>query len=288
MIQDPLSGTTSSRATTAGTASTSPHPPRELAAADRVEEAHDPIRLDELHSAEDGFRQRFPVCWLLTLYGPPSLTILAVVVAWIYAGGEFTRRLLVSTLLSLYVLGRFVILSGSEAQIHQLEGALSSEHLFLLVMWLDIVTAMVLAFHIGFLFRLPSIGSRIAALVTDGHFILDAHPWMRRATFLGLVAFVAFPLAATGAVGGSIFGRLLGMSRFATFVGIVLGSFLGNGVMYFFSESLASWLDKDHPVVKYGGFIMIALLAVLLERRYRRLRSQFQSRDSAGPADLTS
>ncbi len=293
VIPDPLSATTQTGSpATPGETSQQPAVTTRVKSdrdsAVRAAEPLDPIRLDELHSAEDGFRQRYPLCWLLTLYGPPCLTILAIVGVWIYAGGEFTRRLLVSTALSLYVLGRFVILSGSEGQIHQFEGGLSSEHLFLLLMWMDVVTAMVLAFHIGFLFRLPLIGGRIAALVTDGHFILDAHPWMRRATFVGLTAFVAFPLTATGSVGGSIFGRLLGMTRLSTFLGILLGSFLGNGVMYVFSESLARWIDKDHPVIKYGGFLLIAMLAVLLEHRYRRLRSQFEARDKADSAHVTS
>ncbi len=238
----------------------------------------DPIRVDELHASEGEFRRQFPVLWASTLFGPMVLTLLAVGFLWLFAGGEFTRRLLISTVLSLYLLGRFVILNGSDGQLGDIDGALSSEHLFLLVMWLDVMTALVLAFHIGFLFRLPFVGSRIAALVTDGHFILDAHPWMRRATFLGLTAFVAFPLTATGAVGGSIFGRLLGMSRRATFVGILLGSIAGNGVMYVFSESMARWLDKDHPVIKYGGFILIAMLAIILEHRYRTLRRQFESK----------
>lgn len=237
----------------------------------------DPIRVDELHAREDSFRKRFPVLWASTLYGPFLVTLLAVAGLYLYAGGEFTRKLLVSTLLSLYLLGRFVILNGSEGRLMDVGGDLSSEHLFLLVTWLDVMTALVLAFHIGFLFRLPFVGSRIAALVTDGHFILDAHPWIRRATFLGLISFVMFPLTATGAVGGSIFGRLLGMSRRDTFVGIVVGSLLGNGIMYVFSESLARWLDKDHPVIKYGGFVLIALIAVILERRYRQLREQFSS-----------
>lgn len=237
----------------------------------------DPIRVDELHATEDDFRRKYPVLWATTLYGPFLVTLLTVAALWIYAGGEFTRKLLVSTLLSLYLLGRFVILNGSEGRLMDVGGSLSSEHLFLLVTWLDVMTALVLAFHIGFLFRIPYVGKRIVALVTDGHFILDNHPWMRRATLLGLMAFVAFPLTATGAVGGSIFGRLLGMSRLATFSGIVIGSLIGNGLMYVFSESMARWLDKDHPVIKYGGFVVIALIVVVLERRYRVLRDQYQA-----------
>lgn len=239
--------------------------------------SHDPIRVDELHSTEDDFRRRYPVFWSFTLFGPFVLTLIACAVIWINAGGEFARKLIFSTALSLWVLGRFVILAGTGDKLLDFDGSLTSGHLFLLVTWMDVMVALVLAFHIGFLFRIPFVGSRISALVIDGHFVLDAHPWMRRATFLGMALFVAFPLTATGSVGGSILGRLLGMSRSATFYGIVIGSVLGNGVMYVFSESMDRWVDKDHPLIRFGGLALILMVAVILERRYRFLKQRYQS-----------
>ncbi|MCA9035995.1 MAG: small multi-drug export protein [Planctomycetaceae bacterium] len=237
----------------------------------------DAVDMEELHSTEDDFRRRSPLLWRLTLYGPFAVSIVATALLAVLAGTKFAGRIVGAAALSAWVMGRFIILTGSEAAFLDFSGPLSAEHLFLLVMWMDVMTALVLAFHIGFLFRIPLIGTRVLALVTDGHFILDAHPWMRRATFVGLTGFVMFPLTATGAVGGSVFGRLLGMSRFATFTGIVLGSFLGNGIMYFFAEQIAKVADRDHPVIKYGGFVLIALITVILERRYRTLRAKYQS-----------
>lgn len=237
----------------------------------------DTVRMDELHSTEDDFRRRAPLLWRATLYGPFVVSVIAIAFLAVFAGLPFTGRVLTNAALSAWLLGRFVILRGSEAGMLDFDGDLSSEQLFLLVTTMDVMTALVLAFHIGFLFRTPFVGSRIIALVTDGHFILDAHPWMKRATFVGLTGFVIFPLTATGAVGGSIFGRLLGMSRVSTFMGIVLGSTIGNGVMYFFSEQMARIMDKDSPVIKYGGFVLIALITVILERRYRTLRNKYQS-----------
>lgn len=50
---------------------------------------------------------------------------------------------------------------------------------------------------------------------------------------------MSFPLQATGSVGGSLFGRMLGMSRVATFVAIVIGNVIGNGVMYLGSDLIS-------------------------------------------------
>lgn len=242
---------------------------------------HDPVRLHELHSTESDFRRRFPLLWWGTLVGPFVFTLLLIAGLWLYAGPEMVGRVLGNVALTLWVLGRFVILQGSEDGVVNGVHVLTSGQLFLLVLYLDVVVALVLAFHIGFLFRIPYFGQRFLSLVEDGHFVLDLHPWIRRATLVGLMTFVSFPLTATGSMGGSILGRLLGMSRLATFSGIVIGSTFGNGVMYVISEWLSMVLDKDHPVIKYGGLVVIVLAAVILERRYRYLRNEFHADEVA-------
>lgn len=239
--------------------------------------AHDPVGLDEIHAHEADFRDRHPWVWLTTLCGPFVFSGIVLVTVLVFAGWEFTSRLVATTALALWLLGRFIILSGAEGGVSDISGPFSSFQLFLLVTYLDVMAALLLAFHIGFLFRVPFIGPRVAALVNDGHFILEAQPWMRQATFFGLIAFVGFPLAATGSVGGSIFGRLLGMSRVATFAGICIGSLIGNSLMYGFSDMMDQWIDKDHPAVQYGGLVVILAIVLLLERRYRSLRDRFAS-----------
>ena len=182
------------------------------------------VFLRDSHREVDDFRRRNPFGWWFTLVSPAILTSSLLILLWVFTSWQFACRLIASTFLSVWVLGRFIILTGSEGSVHNYVGSLTSGQLFLLLSYLDIMMALLLAFHIGFLFRVPWVGPRVATLVNDGQFILNSQPWMRRAAFLGLIAFVCFPLAATGSVGGSIFGRLLGMSRVRTFVGIVIGS----------------------------------------------------------------
>ncbi len=241
----------------------------------------DELGLDGIHASELHFRQRRPFLWAFTLFGPIAISLLALLGLLFYTGWGFTSRLIATTGLSVWLFGRFMILAGDEGTLHQFDGAMTSLQLFLLITYLDLMMALVLSFHIGLLFRLPVIGPRAAALVTDGQFILHAHPWMQRMTLLGLVAFVGFPLAATGSVGGSIFGRLLGMSRVMTFCGIAVGSVMGNGMMYWFSDTLGQWVDKDHSMVKYGGLVVILAIVFFLERRYQTLRRKFASQSGS-------
>lgn len=241
----------------------------------RITSAIEAVHMDDLHSTESQFRAAHPWCWQFTLVGPFALTGVLLAFLVFQTGWEFTTKIATAAVMTVVFFGRFIILSGTDGGFEDTNGSLAAEHLLAIVCYLDVMTALVLAFHIGFLFRLPYIGPRVSALVTDGHFILDSQPWMRRATFFGLIAFVGFPLAATGSIGGSIFGRLLGMSRTATFFGIVIGALLGNTVMFLFSDLLSNYIDKDNIYLKIGGFLAIAAVIFVLERRYRRLKEGF-------------
>jgi uncharacterized membrane protein len=170
--------------------------------------------------------------------------------------------------------GKFVILGGSEGELLEVREFYTAEQLVVLVLYMDVMTACVLTSHLGFLFRLPVLGGKLKTLVDDGQFILQSNRWMKRATFLGLVAFVMFPLAATGSVGGSIFGRLLGMSRLGTFTGIAIGNVLGCALMYFGSEVITRHLDRDNPMLLIGGVAVVAAIIFILNHRYRQLKAQ--------------
>lgn len=225
-----------------------------------------------LEESEDQLWNKHRIIWWSTLIGPVLLTGAIISLVWLASGTEFMGKLLTAAVSGLFLFGRFIILGGIDAEVAEVTGGLSSGHLFLMVTYLDLVAAVVLMFHVGALFRLPWVGSRAAALVEDGQFLLHSQPWIRRATFAGLVLFVAIPLAAMGSVGGTIFGRMLGLPRPRIFLAILLGSLLGNGIMWRFSELVNSVVDKHHPVVRFGGLVLILCVIGLIEFLYRRAK----------------
>lgn len=233
--------------------------------------------LDSFLAFEASFRTRRPWLWLGTLVGPFVVSMGLLVMIWLVMGSDYVYKLVGTMLATFLFFGRFVILGGSQGgEMQEIARFLSSGQLFLMVTYMDLMVALLLAFHIGFVFRLPVIGPKVSELVVDGQFILAQNPWMKRATGVALTAFVLFPLAATGSIGGSIFGRLLGMTRMATFGWVAIGSILGNGVMYLGSDLINRYFDKDHPAVQIGGLLTIVLIIVFLERRYRKMREQFR------------
>ena len=232
---------------------------------------------DDAGVSESELRKSRPTIWWLTLVGPFLLTFLLLGFLLAAFGPRYVRQLVITGLVTFFALGKFVILGGEEAGSAQIPDFLTPEQLFLLVVYMDLMTATVLVFHLGVLFRIPGLGKRLLNLVEDGEFILSRSPWMKRATFLGTVAFVTFPLAATGSVGGSIFGRLLGMKRRSTFTAIAIGSVLGCGVMYFGAGLINRYLDRESPVVVIGGIVVILAVILLLNFRYRSLKAKHRA-----------
>ena len=177
---------------------------------DAEEEGFVTTRDEAIHSDvtagidEAAFRREYPVIWWLTLVGPFVLTSAVVFLVWEFAGPRVVWRLISTAVATFLFFGKFVILGGSDGDLLDTASFFTAEQLFLLVLYMDVMTGCLLVFHLGFLIRLPMVGEKLNELVQDGNFILRSNRWMKRATFLGLVAFVMFPLAATGSVGGSI------------------------------------------------------------------------------------
>ncbi len=210
----------------------------------------------------DAFRRDYPVSWFVTLLVPPLSTIAICIFVGLSDGAASLQKLLLTAAATFFFLGKFVILH-SEAM-----------KLFSLVVYMDVMTGMLLVFHAGFLFRIPYLGSRLLIVARDSQQLLAGHPLIRRATFVGITLFVMFPLAATGAVGAAIFGRLLGMSRLGTFLAICLGSLLGCGLMFYGSVLIDTYIGRENPLLTVGGVSVIIALILLLNYRYRKMKAK--------------
>lgn len=246
-------------------------PPTSAADADRARKQE---LLEAFHQFEKSFKQRFPAVWWGTLIGPWIVTVVVAGLIYLLGGARYFWQMLTAAAVAFFFAGRFVIPLDAMANLKGLD-LLEPWHMFWMVTYQDVMVALFMAFHVGFLFKLPKIGPKIAELTVDGEMILSLQPWMRKATFFGLIAFIAFPLAATGSVGGAIFGRLLGLSRWATFWGSVIGAVIGNGAMLYLSRIMLALFPENSLLVKLGGPAIIVLLIVWLERRYRAMKRQF-------------
>ena len=140
----------------------------------------------------------------------------------------------------------------------------------MIVLCIDTIWAVVLTWHAGILFHVPWLGVKLRAAVIEGGLLLKSNRWMRRMTVIAVLAFVMLPISSTGSIGGSLLGRLLGLSRTATLATVLIGSILGGGMMLGFAEALAPWFQNVSLTTRYGGIVLIVLMGFVLSRRYRR------------------
>lgn len=188
---------------------------------------------------------------------PVSSAILIVTLLLFFRGGEAAVEFLTTALATATVAGKFIVIRG----IHD-EGFFDSPYkLAVLVVYLDLIVALIAVYNIGIFYRIPKFGAKIRDMQRNGKRILARNPWMGKVTFFGIVAFVMFPLAGTGAIGGSIFGRLLGVSRSVTMTAIAIGSVLGAFLMALLADLFGATLERfrDNPVSLVGGLLAIGV-----------------------------
>jgi hypothetical protein len=221
-------------------------------------------RQDEAFEAD--FYRNWPVLWYATLLGPFVLSAVLLVLIFIIGGPETGWALLGAAAAGFLFFGRFLILGGIAGPE---VGFLTPAQLFLLVLYSDIMTACLLTFHIGFLFRMPLVGPRLDTVSREGRSFLKAHPWVRRAAFTVIVLIVLLPVAATGSVSGSILGRLMGMRQLTTFLAVVLGSVLGCSGMWLAAVWLDVHIDPSNPWLTVGGVALLGVIILGMSLGYR-------------------
>ena len=96
--------------------------------------------------------------------------------------------------------------------------------------FVDIAVGVFLTWNFDLAKKIPFIGSGITRVQRKGEAMLESLKWLERASFIGIVVFVMFPFQGSGAVGGTILGRAIGLSPkknlAAVAIGAISGSFL--------------------------------------------------------------
>jgi len=228
-------------------------------------DASDALMSSLEHESDDLWKTHRPVAFA-TLTLPITATAAALAGATAWGGLPLVRKLIVATMASA-VAGRFIIWTGGDAD-HAI--GFPPLQLAILVLCLDTIWAVVLTWHAGVLFHVPWLGTRLRSAVREGNSLLSHNRWMRRVTVVAVMVFVMLPISSTGSIGGSLVGRLLGLSRAATLITVLAGSILGGAIMLAFAEVLAPWFQNVGPAIRYGGIAIIVLIGFVLSRRYRR------------------
>ena len=246
-------------------------------------------------------RDPFHVTWrerLAVLGAVVAILVCSFIVGLVYAH-EATMELVGLIPASILAVGKFLPLWGIGGQSN-----FNPWELGLVIWGLDTWTVLVVVYGLEGIYRIRPLKRALATVQTNASLVLIAYPRMRRAAVVGVVLFVLFPLAGTGALVGAFLGILLGLSRSVLIAAVSFGGLVGGMLMAFaavnFGEAMQRLRDvQSIPVVKW--IIIGALAAVLIavfwwmNRVYKRaldaarqeMEGDSRSRRQAHPADKT-
>jgi uncharacterized membrane protein len=156
--------------------------------------------------------------------------------------------------------GKYVIFSGL------VPGApIAPWGLAVLAVLVDFVIATSLAMFLGLLARWPFAARRLKAVHERTEAVLTEYPRLRRMAFLGTVLFVYLPLPASGSIGGTFLGQLVGLSRGSTVAAVTLGGALVSATFAWLATTIGAKAEAmaQNPwvvagaVVGFAGFVWV-------------------------------
>jgi uncharacterized membrane protein len=231
--------------------------------------------LEQMVAESQAEQDRRPVLGAVHLLLP--LAVLATAIAALYFTGNL-RRFSLASAASFFTLGKFIIVFGGlPAETYDRLGMekMSTAELAGMVVFMDVLYAYFLAFNLHHVYRIRrfGIGPAIQRLQNFCQWWLSERPWMRRWAFTGVMLFVMFPLTGTGAPGGSIIGRLVGLRARTTLAAITIGSLLGSTIMAVLADRLEPLFEQiqDEWWFHSLGIVIIAVVIALLYWLGRRL-----------------
>jgi hypothetical protein len=113
--------------------------------------------------------------------------------------------------------------------------------------------------------KLPVVGPALERTEAKGKEKVAKTRWFGKATFL-LTTFVVFvPFSGSGGVGGTVFGRVVGMSPYKVLLAVALGSTIGSTGFALLSEQLTDVLGSDNPIIYFlSNLNILQFIAVLV------------------------
>lgn len=220
-------------------------------------------------------RDPFDVSWRerLAVLGTVGGALLCSLIIGLAYAHEATAELIGLIPASMFAIGKFLPLWGIG------QSNFNPWELGLVIWGLDTWTVLIVVYGLEGLYRIRPLKRALAKVQTNASLVLTAYPRIRRTAVVGVVAFVLFPLAGTGALVGAFLGILLGLQRFVLIAAVSLGGLFGGMLMAFAAVNFGEAMEQlrqaqSDPTVKWliiGGIVVILVVAFWwLNKIYKR------------------
>jgi uncharacterized membrane protein len=125
---------------------------------------------------------------------------------------------------------------------------------------MDILTAIFMALNFDIALKIPGVGRWIRKFITNGEEFFSRRPWLERFYFAGVVMFVMFPLQGSGGIGGTLVGRMMGLSPGKVIGAIAFGAFAGCIIIALGVEAIKELFLMNAVL---GSAVAVSVVAIL-------------------------
>lgn len=200
--------------------------------------------------------------WIASL-----LALFGGTVAWIFVAAPDDASWIWVQLAALATLpGKYVIFSGLAER-----SPLGPWALCVLAIGADLAVGATLAVGLGPLGRVPWVGPTLRKGHDRAEAVLVQYPRLRRMAFWGVVLFVYLPLPASGSIGGTFVGQMLGLRRGPGLAAVVLGGALVSVTFAALAVALGSQAEAmlKNPWVGVAACVAFAIVVLVAWRAAR-------------------
>ncbi len=147
----------------------------------------------------------------------------------------------------------------------------------MLLVALDAAIALFIAWNFELAMKVPLLGRLLKRGLSMMNDYSEAHPGIRSVSTVGLFLFVFFPFQGTGAMNGSILGKLLGMDTQRVFAVVMAGS-IGSCLTIALGTDVILDLYRHDPVLGVAVLLLAVLGAAGAFLAWRRHQHRFREK----------
>jgi uncharacterized membrane protein len=217
---------------------------------------------------------------LVYLLAPLVATGVVLVAVWWFTDWGYVEQAVYAGTLSLVGFGTTVVFG--KAVLDEMDWlTLGTWDLAFIVMWVNAASAFFYTYNLDLLERVPRLGPSLKSMREDAKITVEQRPWIRRLSTVGVGLFVLSPLPGSGSLGGSIVGRLIGLSRRATALAVLAAGIAVCTAYAMLGEKVRRLLEDVPWWAKVAGAVVGFSLLFLFLRWLRRGASRLAAADRA-------
>ncbi len=129
---------------------------------------------------------------------------------------------------------------------------------------IDLCFSLFLIWNYDWVKRFPILGPAIERTEAKGRERVAKTKWFAKTTFALTTVFVFVPFSGSGGVGGTIFGRVVGMKPYKVLLAVAIGSTIGSTGFALAAEQLSNILSEDNVFLSFMSNLNILQVVLVL------------------------